>query len=206
MSAPLPAFLGEKKKKKKKVREASEVKTLKTAMESSATTIVEEEVSVAALQASEESPYAYKRLLSRLYENLQARNPELLSDRKKLVMKPPRVHRDTGRKTVWSNFKEIAGLLKRNPEHLMHFFLAEMGTTASVDGSDRLLIRGRYNEKEIEFILRNYIMEFVLCKICKSADTQLHKESKLYFVNCNCCGATRSVQTIQKGFTIQKKR
>ncbi|KAL0251647.1 hypothetical protein GEMRC1_000859 [Eukaryota sp. GEM-RC1] len=200
------SFLGEKKKKKKKTRQTAEAEELKAAMESSATNLVEDEVSISSLQASADSPYAYKHLLTRLYDNLRRRNPELLSDRKKLIMKPPRVGRESGRKTVWSNFKEIAHLLKRNPDHLMNFFLAEMGTTASVDGSDRMLIRGRYNEKEVESILRNYIMEFVICQICKSADTELTKESKLFFVNCNCCGATRSVQTIQRGFSLPKKK
>ena len=39
----------------------------------------------------------------------------------------------------------------------MAFFLAELGTTGSIDGSDRLLVRGKYLPKYIESLLRKYI-------------------------------------------------
>ena len=47
--------------------------------------------------------------------------------------------------------------MHRQPEHVIAFMLAEMGTTGSVDGSGRLVIRGRFQQKQIENILRRYI-------------------------------------------------
>jgi translation initiation factor 2 subunit 2 len=47
--------------------------------------------------------------------------------------------------------------LKRTQEHIQSFFLAELGTTGSIDGSERFLIRGKYPPKNIENLLRKYI-------------------------------------------------
>ena len=34
-------------------------------------------------------------------------------------------------------------------------------------GSDRLLVRGKYQPKYIESLLRKYIQEFVICAMCR---------------------------------------
>jgi len=43
------------------------------------------------------------------------------------------------------------------PEHVIAFLFAEMGTTGSVDGAGRLVIRGRFQQKQIENVLRRYM-------------------------------------------------
>jgi hypothetical protein len=43
----------------------------------------------------------------------------------------------------------------------------------------------------------------VACRTCKSPDTNLKKENRLYFLCCESCGSTRSVATIKKGFEAQ---
>jgi hypothetical protein len=49
-----------------------------------------------------------------------------------------------------------------------------------------LVLKGRYLSKGIETILRNYIRDYVLCSTCKSARTELQKDSfsKLLFIYC----------------------
>lgn len=60
---------------------------------------------------------------------------------------------------------------------------AELGTSGSVDGSRRLVIKGRFQQKQIENVLRRYIVEYVTCKTCRSPDSDLTKgENRLYFV------------------------
>ena len=44
------------------------------------------------------------------------------------------------------------------PEHVIAFLFAEMGTTGSVDGAGRLVIRGRFQQKQIENILGRYMV------------------------------------------------
>jgi len=43
------------------------------------------------------------------------------------------------------------------PEHVIQFMFAEMGTTGSVDGAGRLVIKGRFQQKQVENVLRRYI-------------------------------------------------
>lgn len=43
------------------------------------------------------------------------------------------------------------------PEHVIQYLFAEMGTTGSVDGSGRLVIKGRFQQKQVENVLRRYI-------------------------------------------------
>lgn len=47
--------------------------------------------------------------------------------------------------------------LHRQPEHVIQFLFAELGTTGSVDGSQQLVIKGRWQQKQIENVLRRYI-------------------------------------------------
>ena len=71
---------------------------------------------------------------SLLHEN----NPEL-SERSRITLKPPQLMRMGTRKTVWANFQEICKLMKRSPEHVFSFVVAELGTEGSVDGNQRLV-------------------------------------------------------------------
>ena len=50
----------------------------------------------------------------------------------------------------------------RQPEHVMTFLLAEMGTSGSLDGQQRLVVKGRFAPKAIEGILRSYVCKFHL--------------------------------------------
>jgi translation initiation factor 2 subunit 2 len=146
--------------------------------------------------------YAYKdELLARILAKLHENNPEL-TDRKRTTMKPPQLMRVGTKKTLWVNFQEICQMMHRSPEHVLQFTLAELGTEGSIDGNQRLVIRGRYVPKYIESLLRKYIMEYVSCQMCRSPNTTLTRDSvsRLYFVHCQDCGSSRSVAAIRSGF------
>ena len=105
-------------------------------------------------------------------------------------------------RSAWVNFRACCAMMKRAQEHVMSFFLAELGTTGSIDGSERFLIRGKYPPKYVENLLRKYITEYVKCVMCNSLETELHRdaESRLFFLNCKSCGSQRSVAPIKAGF------
>ncbi|KAH3674826.1 hypothetical protein WICMUC_003029 [Wickerhamomyces mucosus] len=146
----------------------------------------------------------YNDLLSRFFKVLSQNNPELAGDRSgsKFRIPPPICQREGNKKTAFANVQEIADKLQRSPEHVIQYLFAELGTSGSVDGQKRLIIRGRFQPKQIENVLRRYIIEYVTCKTCKSINTQLRKESsnRLFFLVCNSCGSTRSVSSIKTGF------
>lgn len=98
------------------------------------------------------------QLLNRFFRSLHAANPALaLSGSKRYTLAPPSIHRDGNKRSVFANIGDICRRMHRQPEHVIAFMLAEMGTTGSVDGSGRLVIRGRFQQKQIENILRRYI-------------------------------------------------
>ncbi|KAI7825105.1 domain found in IF2B/IF5-domain-containing protein [Gamsiella multidivaricata] len=147
--------------------------------------------------------YTYPELLSRVFKILRQNNPELAGEKKRYTIVPPSVMRDGNKKTVFANVADICKRMHRQPEHVIQFLFAELGTSGSIDGSQRLVIKGRFQQKQIEAVLRRYIVEYVTCKTCKSPDTLLTKENRLFFLQCEACGSTRSVTTIKSGFQAQ---
>lgn len=146
--------------------------------------------------------YTYPELLGRFFKVLRERNPELGGEKRKYVMVPPQVAREGTKRTLFANVEDVANRMHRPTDHLIRFMYAELGTTGSVDGSQRLLIKGRYQQKQIEKVLRSYIIEYVACKMCKSGDTSMSKEGSLHFIKCETCGSTRTAAAIKSGFQV----
>ncbi|KAJ8495376.1 hypothetical protein ONZ45_g12887 [Pleurotus djamor] len=149
--------------------------------------------------------YTYPELLTRFYASLHAANPALLSasSQKRYTIAPPSIHREGNKKSIFANISDICKRMHRQPEHVIQFLFAEMGTTGSVDGAGRLVIKGRFQQKQVENVLRRYIVEYVTCKTCKSPDTLLTKENRIFFMSCESCGSRRSVNPIKSGFQAQ---
>ncbi len=151
--------------------------------------------------ANGEQDYSYNDLLERIFLLLRENNPELQSDsKKKYTMVPPSVMREGNKKTIFANITNICSRMRRSPEHVIQFLFAELGTSGSVDGSSRLVIKGKFQQKQLENVLRRYIVEYVTCKTCRSPDTLLSKENRIYFMDCESCGSRRSVAAIKTGF------
>lgn len=138
---------------------------------------------------------------------MRDKNPDMVAGKKqKFVMRPPQVVRIGTKKTSFANFTEICKTLHRQPKHLLDFLLAELGTSGSVDGNNQLIIKGRFQQKQIENVLRRYIKEYVTCHTCRSPDTILQKDTRLFFLQCETCGSRCSVASIKSGFQVHYYR
>lgn len=155
---------------------------------------------------SSDREYTYIEMLDRLLVTLRENNPDLI-ERRRHVMRPPQVMRMGTKRTVFANFSEICGLMKRNPEHVYLYYMAELGTEASIDGNNRLILKGKFQVKTIEGVLRKYIAAYVTCNMCRSPNTEMEKDqvSRLHFLKCKNCGSSRSVPPINKGFHATTK-
>ncbi|KAL8167880.1 hypothetical protein V2J09_009379 [Rumex salicifolius] len=164
-----PSFAGLKKKKKKHVEsnllsdDAAEVGDEKD------DEFDEEEEADENAQSKPKYPwegsdrdYLYEELLGRVFNILRENNPELAGDRRRTVMRPPQVLREGTKKTVFVNFMDLCKMMHRQPEHVMTFLLAEMGTSGSLDGQQRLVIKGRFAPKNFEGILRRYVSKYLI--------------------------------------------
>lgn len=150
-----------------------------------------------------ERDYTYIELLDRIFMIIQKRNSNTNHEYKnKNRLPPPEILRIGTKKVMWSNFLETCKLLRRNQDHVMSFFMVELATQGSLDANKHLVIKGRYSQKQIESLLKKYIVEYVTCSLCKSLDTSLTRDSvsRLYFITCSNCGAKRSVTSIRSGF------
>ncbi|KAL9701336.1 hypothetical protein quinque_004777 [Culex quinquefasciatus] len=158
--------------------------------------------------AGSDRDYTYDELLQRVFEIILDKNPDMAAGRKpKFVMRPPQVLRVGTKKTSFANFTEICKTLHRQPKHLLDFLLAELGTSGSVDGNSQLIIKGRFQPKQIENVLRRYIKEYVTCHTCRSPETILQKDTRLFFLQCESCGSRCSVASIKSGFqAVTSKR
>uniref|UniRef100_A0A3Q2C8A1 Eukaryotic translation initiation factor 2 subunit 2 n=1 Tax=Cyprinodon variegatus TaxID=28743 RepID=A0A3Q2C8A1_CYPVA len=141
------------------------------------------------------------QLLNRVFNIMREKNPDMVAgEKRKFVMKPPQVVRVGTKKTSFVNFTDICKLLHRQPKHLLAFLLAELGTSGSIDGNNQLVIKGRFQQKQIENVLRRYIKEYVTCHTCRSPETILQKDTRLYFLQCETCHSRCSVASIKTGF------
>ncbi|CAG2171748.1 unnamed protein product [Oppiella nova] len=145
--------------------------------------------------------YTYDELLEIVFNIIKEKNPEIdAGTKKKFVMRPPQVLRVGTKKSSFANFLDICKSLHRQPKHMQAFLLTELGTSGSVDANNQLIIKGRFQQKQIESVLRRYIKEYVACQTCRSPDTILQKETRLFFLQCETCGSRRSVTNIKSGF------
>jgi len=189
--------LPSKKKKKKKLKFKIEEGEGKDALDDDQTTGPSEDKAF----VDHDRDYTYDELLKRVFDIMREKNPDMVAgEKKRFVMKPPQVMRVGTKKTSFSNFAEICKMLHRQPKHLLAFLLAELGTSGSIDGNNQLIIKGRFQQKQIENVLRRYIKEYVTCHTCRSPETILQKDTRLYFLQCETCGSRCSVASIKSGF------
>ncbi|CCJ28676.1 unnamed protein product [Pneumocystis jirovecii] len=201
---------GMKKKKKKKVN----MEAFETSLSDSNTKDHTEHVlgSISPREQDEQAwlktdrDYTYAELLAQVFKVLRQNNPELASEKKRYTIAPPTIYREGNKKTIFANVIDICKRMHRNSDHVIQFLFAELGTSGSVDGSARLVIKGKFQQKQIENVLKRYIVEYVTCKICKSPDTLLTKENRIYFMTCESCGSKRSVSAIKTGFRAQTEK
>ena len=147
--------------------------------------------------------YTYKELLERVYQIHLKNNPALAEqvlNKKRFVMKPVQVIKDGPKRSLWLNFKETCENLNRSQSHVRDYFVAELGTNCFITEDKVLRIKGKFMNQNIETVLRRYIREYVICKSCRSHQTQISRDSRLYFIECKICKTKNSVMPIKSGF------
>ena len=199
-----------KKKKKKKDKKEKEAAAADATEEDNDAKFAEQRRLILELETAHgeeedmydrKADYTYEDMLDRVMGVLHAQNPDLI-EKKRRTMKPPQLTRVGTKKTLWVNFQEICTMMQRPPQHVFQFFMAELGTEGSIDGNQRLVIRGKYVPKYIESLLRKYIVSYVTCEMCRSPNTELTRDpaTRLNFCKCHDCGSSRSVAAISSGY------
>ena len=149
---------------------------------------------------------SYDDMLGRMYEQIETLRPGL-QDKKRLRITPPALSRVGTTRIAWTNFGTICDLIKRPQEHVLSYFLAELGVNGSVDARDRMIIRGRVRMDYFQALLRAYVTEYCLCNMCHKLDTTLGRDAstRVNYMKCNSCDSQRSVAAIRAVFHAVRK-
>ena len=130
---------------------------------------------------------SYREMLERAYGEL----PQQVDTYERFTIPRPQVT-VVGRRTVLFNFKEICDELRRDPEHVLKFLSGEMATLATIEGG-RAIFQGRFGYDSIRNLLEIYTEKYVICPVCKRPDTRVVRERRLWFLQCEACGARSSI-------------
>ncbi|MDW8041330.1 MAG: hypothetical protein RMJ75_00795 [Nitrososphaerota archaeon] len=134
---------------------------------------------------------SYELLLERV--RLQLRSKSSASGEREIALRPSLFQDE--RRTIVLNFRQLAGSLAREPEHIARFVFKESGKPGTLEG-DRLILNGKIGDQEFARLLQLYFKEFVKCPICGGIDTQILREKKFRYLVCEACGARSPVRKI----------
>ena len=98
-----------------------------------------------------------------------------------------------GKTTDLENFVEIAGIVRRDQEHLMKYLLGELGTAGKIDGN-RAIFNGKFESTLVNSLIRSYVEDYVICSECGKPDTRLVKDDRVMILRCDACGGHRPVR------------
>lgn len=93
-----------------------------------------------------------------------------------------------GARTIITNFYEIAGSLRREPDALLKFLLKQLATKGEFEGQ-RLVVLGVFTQEHVARKIELYIRMYVLCPECGKPDTKLVYEGGRELIKCEACGA-----------------
>lgn len=175
----LEAMFGKKKKKKRVVQneEESEPHTPVDINDANDANDVDE-------GDAPPTDYTYGWLLARAHRQ-HGLSRALMEAREKARVPAPSVKLE-GRKSIWDNCMLAARCLGRDIEHIREFVGAELSSEATVAGGG-MTIRGRYKAGKIQAVLRRYINDYVVCRLCNSLDTELEREPTHRLLVLRCC-------------------
>ena len=145
--------------------------------------------------------YKYINLLERI-ENIMADKNRDIEEEKEQKSEDPITRHLGSTKTTWQNFYSISQQIKREPQHILDYFKAELDVEGNFGSENNLILVGKYQNKNITNLYKQYLGLYVRCIDCKKLNTELTRDSSTRLQNLECkdCGATRTVQNIKKGF------
>lgn len=133
----------------------------------------------------------YLALLDRAFNELPQKVKKVGSQ-----VLPALVIFNVGNSTVIKNFREYCDRIRRDEKIVMKYLLKELGAPGSINENGQLVIQGKFSSSVINSLMDRFLRTYVQCSTCKSYDTILKKEGKVWYVVCLACGAQTPVKPI----------
>lgn len=135
----------------------------------------------------------YLTLLNRAKEVL----PETIENHERFELPELDILQE-GKITVFKNFIDVTDKLRREPQHVLHFLLKELGTPGNVEGR-RAVFKAKISPHVINDKIQTYTETYVICSECGLPDTKIVKDDRTLILECEACGARRSIN-VRKAF------
>ncbi|MDR3074868.1 MAG: translation initiation factor IF-2 subunit beta [Candidatus Methanoplasma sp.] len=129
----------------------------------------------------------YMALLDRAKEVL----PETIENHERFELPELDILQE-GKTTVFKNFIDVTDKLRRDPLHLLQFLLRELGTPGNIE-SRRVVFKAKISSQTINEKIQIYTETYVICSECGLPDTKMVKEDRTLILECEACGARRSI-------------
>ncbi|MDR1404548.1 MAG: translation initiation factor IF-2 subunit beta [Candidatus Methanoplasma sp.] len=129
----------------------------------------------------------YMALLDRAKEVL----PETIENHERFELPELDILQE-GKTTVFRNFIDVTDKLRRGPQHLLQFLLKELGTPGNIEGR-RVVFKAKISSLTINEKIQTYTETYVICSECGLPDTKIVKEDRTLILECEACGARRSI-------------
>lgn len=91
------------------------------------------------------------------------------------------------RKSYIVNFKTVCNSINRKSDTVQSFLQKELQIDTSIKDDGRLKIDKTLKKTLIEGHFKNYIIEHVMCKSCKSIKTHNEKNGRIEYLICDMC-------------------
>jgi len=135
----------------------------------------------------------YSALLDRAKSVL----PETIENHERFVI-PELDLIQEGKMTIFRNFIDVTDRLRRDPQHLLHFLLKELGAPGNIEGR-RVVFKAKISPQHINEKIQAYTETYVICSECGLPDTKVSREDRTLVLECEACGARRSIN-VRKAF------
>ena len=130
----------------------------------------------------------YENLLEEAYKKIK--KPESNGERFEIPKIEGHIE---GRKTILTNFVQIASYLRRDVNHFQKFLSKELASSGQIEG-DRLVLNIVVPSTKINQKIEGYVKEFVICRECGKPDTEIMKEGRVDYLHCLACGAKHPIR------------
>lgn len=128
--------------------------------------------------------YEIDKLLENVYSEKKKRSKNIL---KKPILK------SHNRKTIVTNYMDICKVIKKDKNELKKYIDKTLRSKSSIDSNGNLIFSGIITVKQFTNIYLDYVKYYVICKSCKSMNTNIILEKRIKYMKCEDCNIMNGI-------------
>ncbi len=103
--------------------------------------------------------------------------------------------KNENKKSIIINYNEVCASINRDPEEVRAYIGKELQMDTSIKENKQLKIDQTVRSvKIIETIVKNYVINHVMCKLCRSCKTRNEKIGRISYMFCDRCKSKRAIE------------